>query len=68
VFAARPKDAIWSWSSLLARRYASFLAEHGAMARGDVENIENVLDTYEANDSSIMLTPSVFQIVARKRR
>jgi hypothetical protein len=38
------------------------------MARGDVENIENVLDTYEANDSSIMLTPSVFQIVARKRR
>jgi ubiquinone/menaquinone biosynthesis C-methylase UbiE len=68
MFAARPKDALWSWSSLLARRYASFMADHGAMARGDVENIESLLDEYEANENSLMLTPSVFQIVARKRR
>jgi demethylmenaquinone methyltransferase/2-methoxy-6-polyprenyl-1,4-benzoquinol methylase len=68
MFAARPKDAIWSWSSLLARRYALFLAEHGVMARDDAQGIETVLDAYEANDNSIMLTPSVFQIVARKRR
>ena len=67
IFAARPSDAIWSWSSHLARRYASVLAERGAMERDDADGIETVLNEYEADDSSVMLTPGVFQIIARKR-
>jgi len=66
-FAARPKDDIWSWSSHLARRYASVLADRGALARDDAAALGTVLDEYEADESSIMLTPGVFQIVARKR-
>jgi hypothetical protein len=67
IFAARPNDAMWSWSSLLARRYASVLAERGAIARDHAQGVDTVLNEYEADDSSVMLTPGVLQIVARKR-
>lgn len=66
-FAVRPHDAIWSWSSHLARRYAAVMAERGAIARDEAQNIEAVLNDYETDEDSIMLTPGVFQIVARKR-
>lgn len=67
IFAARPDDAIWHWPSGGARRYAAFMAELGVIARDDAETIDAVLKDYEAEDSSVMLTPGVLQIVARKR-
>ena len=43
------------------------MAERGAIARDEAQNIEAVLNDYETDGDSIMLTPGVFQIVARKR-
>jgi SAM-dependent methyltransferase len=68
VFATRPSDIVWKWPSMGARHYAPVLVDAGVVAPDTAETICGILDEYEADPASLMLTPGVLQIVARKSR
>ena len=66
VFAAHPGDFVWQWPTTFARSNAHVMAENGTIPRAEAERIGTILTQYEADPASLVITPGVLQIVARK--
>jgi SAM-dependent methyltransferase len=66
VFAAHPDDFVWQWPTTFARSNAYVMAENGTISRAEAERIDTILAQYESDPVSLVITPGVLQIVARK--
>lgn len=64
VFATQPRDYVWRWPAEFARNHAHTLANAGVIANAQM--IDDVLTAYEADPDSLMFTPGVLQVIARK--
>jgi ubiquinone/menaquinone biosynthesis C-methylase UbiE len=66
VFAVQPCDFMWSWPMGFAREYMSTMLKSGALTQSRAAELLALIARYEADASSIMVTPTVLQVVASK--
>ena len=64
--AARPHDALWQWPTGFIRTYSPTLVQLGFADNAWLEAIELELRTAEACKSSVLVAPSLLEIIARK--
>lgn len=66
VFCARPGDPMWSWIATFVESNVGRLVELGRLASEDAAEVRAELHRAEADPMSILLTPTVLEIIARK--
>ncbi|MEI6272272.1 MAG: methyltransferase domain-containing protein [Phycisphaerae bacterium] len=64
--AARPHDPLWQWPAGFIRTYLPRLIELGQVDNAFAANVLAELARAEQDPQSIMLTPTVLEIIARK--
>ena len=64
--AARPHEPLWQWPAGFIRTYLPRLIELGQVDNAFAENVLAELARAEQDPQSIMLTPTVLEIIARK--
>lgn len=68
VFAVRPSDFMWRWPSSFIKGHARHLVQTGAATQDWADQILQEFSQLENSADSIMITPTVLQIVARKTK
>ena len=63
---ARPHDPLWQWPAGFIRTYLPRLVELGQVDNAFAANVLAELVRAEQDPQSIMLTPTVLEIIARK--
>jgi SAM-dependent methyltransferase len=67
VFAVQPRDFMWRWPSSFIKGHTRHMVETGAATDAWAEEILQDFSRLENSADSIMITPTVMQIVARMR-
>jgi SAM-dependent methyltransferase len=62
-----PSSAIWRWPASFANVFFDRLTASGQMSPPDVEAARQALASAEADPRSLMITPTVLEVIARKR-
>ncbi len=65
--AARPSEPLWHWPAGFIRTYTPTLVKLGYATQAWQEEIEAELAHAEADEASVLVAPSVLEIIARKR-
>ncbi|MSR41851.1 MAG: class I SAM-dependent methyltransferase [Phycisphaerales bacterium] len=65
--AARPHEPLWHWPAGFIRTYSPTLVKLGYADEQWLAAIEAELRAAEANPASVLIAPSVLEIIARKR-
>jgi len=63
--AARPHEPLWQWPAGFIRTYVPRLVELGQVDNAFAANVLAELARAEQDPQSIMLTPTVLEIIAR---
>ena len=63
-----PSSAIWKWPASFAAVFLERLTSGGQLSPGDAQATRDALATAEVDSSSLMITPTVLEIIARKRQ
>jgi SAM-dependent methyltransferase len=66
VFAVGPADFIWRWPSAFLKAYSRRLAENGEVTESWATQLSQDFAAIERSSNSLMITPLLLQIVARK--
>ena len=66
VFAVRPTDFVWQWPSTFLRSGAIRLRELGQLSASDVQALVHEFDEAERDPATVMMTPLVLEIIARR--
>lgn len=66
-FAVRPHEFAWRWPAAFIRSNAKQLVEAGRQSSRWAERVWRELESLEQNANAVMMTPSVLQIIVRKR-
>jgi len=66
VFAVQPRDFMWRWPSSFIKGHVRHMVESGAATQDWGDEILQDFSRLENSPDSIMITPTVLQIVARK--
>jgi SAM-dependent methyltransferase len=67
VFAVRPSDFMWRWPSSFIKGHSKHMVDTGAVSPDWSREILQDFERLENSPDSIMITPTVLQIVAQKR-
>lgn len=67
VFTARLSEFVARWPIGFARGYLPVMRDAGALTAREADEIAAVLDRYEADPNTLVITPGVLQVVATKR-
>jgi ubiquinone/menaquinone biosynthesis C-methylase UbiE len=62
-----PSSAIWQWPAGFANLFFDRLTESGQMTKADAERARQALTSAEGDPRSLMITPMVLEVIARKR-
>jgi hypothetical protein len=68
VRSARPAEDLWQWPAGFIRTYVPRLVESGQESEAWGKKVLDELNLAEQDPQSIMLTPTVLEIIARNRR
>ena len=62
----RPADALWQWAATFIRTGRHRVVEHGFLSEAESEAVVEALVAAEAEPETLMVTPGVVQLVARR--
>jgi ubiquinone/menaquinone biosynthesis C-methylase UbiE len=65
--AARPSEPLWNWQAEFIRTYAPRLREFGQVDEAWCAKVLRALEALEANPNSVVMMPTVMEIVAQRR-
>lgn len=67
LFCMRPGDYSWNWASAWVNSSGKRLVESGELLENDFNQLVKEFDEAKSNPESLILSPSVLEIVAKKR-